>query len=447
MPRDTRDDRLHKLIEHGPERLAQALLDLAARDDRAHDLVEQLLTTPAESSARVYRRLDGLRHDKRFFGRRGAPSFAAELRSILADIEAATPDPREGLELVAAFYRSDSQAFEMADDSDGDIGEVYRYAALQLWTAFADACDDKDWLIGLVLDLREHDGYGVRDAILESASEYLPEEAMRTLIAKLRARAGPSDHAPLYAAAGLAKQILDPELFESITKESDGGDLPMEAHAELAQIYLGLGNPAAALECAKNMPEGRFHTDEKRKVLLSIHQRLGNLDQAKEIAWTAFRERRSTESLEALVAVIGEDQREHALDESVELIANQETFDPADACFLAAVGRRDEAEACLLRNAKSLNGDRYSQLLYLAETMEDGQRHVCASILYRALLDSILRRAKSKTYGHAAKYLRKLVALAKLVRDWGGVEDHHSYRSRLEEQHRRKHAFWKLVQG
>ncbi len=442
---DERDERLQKLIEHGSERLARTLLELADLDARAEDVVKRLVTTPTQSATRVLRRLGALQQDKRFFGWRGASAFAEELRSILADIEAATPGPREGVELVAAFYRSDNQVFEMADDSGGDIGDVFRHDARLLWTTFARQCPDKDYLIGVVLELLQDDGYGVRDSVLESATEYLPTDATRTLIAELRRQGSPTNTGPLHAAAGLAKQILDPKLFESIRRSASDGELHDAARYDLAEIHLGLGEPASALEWVEEIPDTGFRRDEKRKLLLRIHERLGNVEQAEEIAWKTFREHRSTGALEDLLAVIGEHQRAHAIDESVGIIKSQRIWRPFDACFLVEVGRLGEAEACVLRGADQINGDFYSPLLYLAETMEGDQRYVCATILYRALLDSILKRAKSKIYGHGAKYLRKLAALDKRVGDWGEVEDHRSYRRRLEEQHRRKHAFWRRV--
>jgi hypothetical protein len=445
MPRDDRDHRLRKLAAHGPERLARALLDLAGHDARAHDVVQRLVTTPAESSARVQRRLDALRDDQRFFDWRSTSAFAEELRSILADIAAATADPREGVELVAAFYRSDRQAFEMADDSGGDIGDVFRGDARELWTGFAKACDDEAWLISMVLELLDDDGYGVRDSILKSASEYLSEEGIRALIAKLRTRTDPSGRATPYAAAALAKQILDPKLFERITRGGHRGELHPAAYAELAHIHLDLDDPTSALDWAAKMPDEGFRAHDKRKLLLEIHERLGNVQQAEAVAWATLRDHRSTQALEDLLQVIGDDQRTHAIDQCLGIIERQAAWSPADACFLVEVARLDDAETYILRNAARLDGDAYGRLVDLAEAMEDDGRWRCASLLYRALLDSILRRAKPRSYRHAAKYLRKLATLAKRVSDWGDLDDHLTYRTRLEAQHARKYAFWRLV--
>ena len=72
---------------------------------------------------------------------------------------------------------------------------------------------------------------------------------------------------------------------------------------------------------------------------------------------------------------------------------------------------------------------------------------LAATILYRALLDDILDRARSKAYGHGAKYLGKLGLLA----DEGDATrpstmiDHATYLAKLKKAHPRKSAFWARV--
>ena len=62
-----------------------------------------------------------------------------------------------------------------------------------------------------------------------------------------------------------------------------------------------------------------------------------------------------------------------------------------------------------LQNPTAFRVENYPALLPLARSLEQGQ----PSIVYRALLESILDRAQSKAYPHAARYLRRLGTLAK----------------------------------
>lgn len=103
---------------------------------------------------------------------------------------------------------------------------------------------------------------------------------------------------------------------------------------------------------------------------------------------------------------------------------------------------KSAAESYLKAHTEQLNGDHYQFLLPLAETFASLARPLTASLLYRALLDSILRRGRTTTYGHGAHYLRKLDLLAKTVSDWRDIEPHTVYVEQLRQTHGRKTSFW-----
>lgn len=123
-------------------------------------------------------------------------------------------------------------------------------------------------------------------------------------------------------------------------------------------------------------------------------------------------------------------------------ILEEKRFSHSNAKFLIETGHPDAAEDYLLDRADKLDGDFYPGLLPLAEAMETSGRSLCASIIYRALLDSILRRAQSKAYYHGVSYLKKLDTLAPAVVDWRGFGNHDAYVKHLRSQHGRKYSFW-----
>lgn len=90
------------------------------------------------------------------------------------------------------------------------------------------------------------------------------------------------------------------------------------------------------------------------------------------------------------------------------------------------------------------SGRHYALLVPAAEALAD-QHTLAASVLYRALLDDILARAKSPAYGHGAKYLGHLDRLAQQVTDWRSLPDHVRYREQIKKAHGRKLGFWSLV--
>ena len=66
------------------------------------------------------------------------------------------------------------------------------------------------------------------------------------------------------------------------------------------------------------------------------------------------------------------------------------------------------------------------------------------SVLYRALLNDILGRGKSPAYGHGARYLANLAALAEDIADWQTLDNHATYALGLRKSHGRKACFRKF---
>ena len=140
--------------------------------------------------------------------------------------------------------------------------------------------------------------------------------------------------------------------------------------------------------------------------------------------------------------MVGQDKKEQVLEGEVGAILDKTEFSSQDAVFLIQIGMPESAESYVLKNAEELNGDFYGGLLPLAEFMEKDGRPLCASVIYRALLDSILRRAQTKSYPHGVRYLRKLDRLAGSISDWRKIAPHDFYLGEIKVNHGRKSSFW-----
>ena len=98
------DDRKKRLIDLGTETLAEALLELASRNNAADDLVERLIATPLENIQRFKTKLAAIKRSRRFIRWGEAAGFARELQDLLHELEFSVSDPEQGAEWVAAFY-------------------------------------------------------------------------------------------------------------------------------------------------------------------------------------------------------------------------------------------------------------------------------------------------------------------------------------------------------
>jgi hypothetical protein len=111
--------------------------------------------------------------------------------------------------------------------------------------------------------------------------------------------------------------------------------------------------------------------------------------------------------------------------------------------FFLAWPRLDLAAKLVLDHRDTWDGRHYGALVPAAEALEE-KHSAAAIVLYRALIDDILARARSPAYGHAARYLARLDDLAGRAEPASDL-DHDSYRARLKQAHGRKAGFWSLV--
>lgn len=439
--------RKQKLIELGAETLVDALLKLVVHSDEADDLIERLIATPKENVQRFKKKLSSLKRSRRFIDWHGASSFARELEMLLQDVKAGVDDPLTGIELVAAFYEADNTIFEMCDDSSGNIGDVFRFDAKELFVDYASRCEEKEKIADIILKVNQKDNYGIRDTLIDCAGEYLPEEAIRSMITTLQKWADKekdkyNKRHHLRSIESLARQIKDAELFEK-TRIASWGKLSTAALVDIARVYLESGDVETAHSWLKKIPEGEtFQAYERDQLLLEIYQKQGDSEKLTELLYQKFRSYHSVDTLQTLLDVIGHDKRDEVIDGEVEHILETDGLRESDAEFLIAIGKIDEAEAYLLRRADQLDGNHYGSRLSLAEAMESENRHLTASLIYRSLLLSILERGYTKAYPHGIRYLKKLDTLAVSIADWKNFNNHEAFNGQVYQNHGRKRSFW-----
>ncbi len=443
MKKNVRD----KLIALGPEELADTLLEMAANYDEVDNLVERLVATPTEKVKRFKAKLSGLKRSRRFIDWREAGSFAKELAGLLADLEESVEDGKTGVDLMARFFECDQAVFDRCDDSSGMVGDVFRYDANTLFTRFAEKCPNKKWLTKCIVKLFGGNDYGARDNLLESAADFLPKENLRTLADQFWQLAEVEKET--YRQRGwyrgveeLAAQLGDAPLFEK-ARLAAWGEPGTAACLDIAEIYLKTGEPQTALAwIERDKDPGSFEENKRNQLLQTIYTKLGEPDKVTEIAWKRFRSYRSLPDLEELLTVIGAEKKEAVIAEQAQEILADKRFNVSDANFLLETGCLDQAEEYLLKSVEQIDGDFYGFILPLAKAMENAERHLAASMLYRALLDSILKRGQTKTYPHGVRYLKKLDKLASAVSNWKQFSSHEMYKEAIRLAHGRKYSFW-----
>lgn len=441
-----KDKKKQKLMDLGSEPLANALLHLASQFDEAHDFVEHLIATPKENIQRFKKKISSIKRSSHFINWDESYEFGRELSALLQDLKAGVDDPLAGVQLVADFYKADKWIFERCDDSNGDVGDVFRYDAKALFIEYASQCSDKEKVADIILKLNESDDYGVRDILIDCAEEYLPEPILRSMIETLQKQCSKKTdeygkRAVLMLIESLAKQVKDPKLFEQTRIESWGKMTPA-AVLDIARIHLDSGNLQAALSKLLEISDEPYMSYERDSLLMDIYRQTGDNEKLSELLYQRFHAHHSIESLQELLDVMGNDKRDEVISKEIALIFENKELRTSDAEFLISLKMIDEAEKYLLERAELLEGDFYSSLIPLADTMESEERYVVASLIYRSLLLSILKRGYTKAYPHGIRYLKKLDVLAASINQWEDFDTHEAFKMQIRQDHGRKRSFW-----
>ena len=437
-----------RLIQAGAERLADALLDLACDSDQAADVVARLAATPEENLERFRQKIDDLKSSERFYDWRESKEFARELRGIIEDLEAADPEPRTGVKLMAEFLEADETAVLSGDDSYGNVAEVFSFDGCRAFGRFAGRVDDLDLLLDLLLQLLADDPYCLRTDLAEQASSHLPTprlEALRdALIEKAEENTDEGLREPLQMAVEVvARRLGDPALFQ-LTRLSSHREPTAEDAIEIAEVHVDAGNAKEAIEWLHRFDEQGwgFKDDRRDRLLLTAYTSAGDVDHATEIAWRRFHRFRDGETLGSLLDLIGVDQRDRVVAEEARAILKGAGLRLGDVEFLIGHDHVEQAAELIVSRRDQLDGGSYVTLVPIAEEFEMSEHGVAATVLYRSLLDSVLARGKSPAYHHGARYLRQLDALAAVVADLQDIADHPTYVAEVRASHGRKWRFW-----
>ena len=99
-----------------------------------------------------------------------------------------------------------------------------------------------------------------------------------------------------------------------------------------------------------------------------------------------------------MLQTVGQEKKDHLVDEERALIFATPDYESINAAFLIEVGRPLDAERYVITKIDAIEGGFYTSLLPLADLMLQENLTVGASLIYRALLDSLLAKAKAANY-------------------------------------------------
>jgi hypothetical protein len=460
----------------GLQKLAKLIVDEAEGNTAFRKTVNAALASlkgPKAIAAIIDRRLAALAKARSFVDWDKARNFAADLAATVRAItdELAPADRAMAAERLIAFIATSAQVFERVNDSSGRVQGIYEDAIVQLGTVAA-AMPEKTRhaLPGMVTDRLTGDEHGYLDDIAAIIAPLIPAAALKEWDQRLAAaspvvdrNANDRDWTALARARTIlaARQSIASALgdLDSIIALEETKEPRQRDHEEIASLLLNAGRAEEALRWIRQR-ETRNVAYMSRAALADgadviypsfwlavplearILDTLGRKDEAQTLRWNAFEKTLNPEFL-----------REHL--KHAEDFAEFEILDRAFAAaerspqiyaalrFYLDWPQLDKAAAHVIQHRDKWDGRHYDILGEAAESLERSHPGA-ATILYRALLKDILVNAKSKAYGHAARYLKRLDELAPYLQSAGirGLASHTTYRLELAKTHGRKSAFW-----
>lgn len=433
-----------KLIAVAPDKLVDLIFDLASENDVAWSKVERLVSKPTDNSKRFMRRLEEIKNRGGFISWKYSAQFADELSDLLADLESGVASQEEGFSLICEFYKADSYFFEMADDSSGHIGGVFRDGAINIFVKYASQISDKKMIINELLNLLKDDGYGVRDELIQHVGKFLSESDLRDLFRLIEQGDGKSKGYDSWKLQALAKQLKDAPLFEKIARR--GIEQPnSRALVEIAEVYFLSNDLIKAQEILdSNNVDDHFDRHEHEDLQKKIYVRLGKNDELFKIVYAAFQRNISEYTLKDLVAVAGEARRPEFIKEAVEKIISKNKWDSHGAEFFKFVDDTENLEKIVLKHRAEIQNGIFYSAADLAEYLVRKGKHKAAVILYRGLITQTLKKAIAKYYRHAVNYLEILDQISPNIDFWDGLDDHSMYMLKLKKSHALKKSLWSL---
>ena len=449
-------------LKHQKSRvLVDVLLELASQYDAVNKRLTrlQLINHPEKLAAGFRKTLSAWRRSKKFYAYRKSPAFGQELELWLTQVESELlpKDPPAALALFELFIDSDASWFERADDSDGCVGDAVRSACVH-WLQAARRCESPagEWPERLVA-LYCGDEYGAREPLLRRADLLLDEAGLRLLVAKfeqelasaLASAAAVHSRASLpfgvYRLAGalslLSEALHDPEvLVRSVCSYSlKPNGLQKES---FVAAYLKADRPEEALPWLQDSWE---QFEGRRQSLLSdTLARLGRGQESAELRKQLFEKSLAVYDYQRWIESlpVADHPQTHERARQLALVF----ADPcAAAQLLLSLDEAQDAEAKLIESVELVDGRHYGALPAMAEVLLAQRCYRGATVLYRALLNSILERANSPAYGHAARYWWKLKDIDAGRETLAPLVSHAEYEAGVRAKNSRKVSFWAQV--
>nr|WP_157747473.1 DUF6880 family protein [Cohaesibacter sp. ES.047] len=381
------------------------------------------------------------------------------------------------IDRLLRFIASHEKVFERVDDSSGAIQDVYYRAITALGELVPSLREEELALLpDRIMAGLGQSSHGYLVDVAEEVMEPLPDDVLRIWDAELKALVTAQEvedakskdrfvFSNIHQYRSLRQLIADRlgDLDGLIALEELKHPNSQDIMA-IAERLLEAGRLPEALDWVRQKKTGGLKVmgytdladglmprdaDNPRRISLEarILEALDDKKDAQKLRWSVFETSLDSAILREYLAALPDFEEFDALDRAFDHGLMSKQIYTA-LVFFMEWPELSFAAKLVIAHRGEWDGGQY----YLLPTAADALQHeyaLASTILYRALLDDILSRARSKAYKHGAHYLDRLDSLAdqadREAKDLEGFQTHANYRANLQTKHARKSSFWAQV--
>lgn len=429
----------------GAPALAELLLEISKGSAPAKQRLRLALAGEqgaAEAGAEIGKRLALIGRARTRVTWRRRKALAADLQTQLAGIEGQVlpSDQALGVDLLWRFVALADGVFDRCEDRTGEIAAVFQAGVVALGAGSVGM--DTGPMAERVFEALSDNGYGQFDGLIPAMAGALGPAGLAAVKARLAGARVP--RGGLLALRQIADAGNDVDAF--IASFPAGARALPAVAAEIAGRLMGAGRAEealAVLDRVEAKPDGGWIPVEYQDARIAALESLGRSDAAQAFRLSCFERQLSAPHLRDYLKRLPDFDDMEAEERALTYAAG---FGNAVAAlnFLINWNALPHAAALVVARQRALDGEHHEILIAAGERLADSFP-LAAMALFRAVVDWVLRRAKSAQYAQAAQLFVECARLDAHVVDHSGVAPHAKFADWAEELHGRKIGFWAAV--
>jgi hypothetical protein len=394
------------------------------------------------------------RRSKRFVRYHEAPTVAADLDRLRAQIvDLSRTDPQSATAIFAQFVHL-SNMLGRADDSAGDMADVFE-KAVNDWGATWARIEERppDAIAEIVFDEFTENDQGIKDGIIRAFADALGETGLSCLDVLFRkalavlpptkrnANVWDPERAMLSRALGEIADVRS-DVDGYVKAAAVAGD-PLRDAVSIAERMLAANRPAEALDWIDRDPGPYREPERAADARISALTALGREAEAQAARWKRFESTLDRDAFAAYSERVPAAGRNRARARAIG-VAKEYAGLAVALDFLTSFGELAEAENVVLTRRDELDGGDYETLRPVASRLRDAHP-LGALVIHRALALDILTAKRGSAYVYAARDIKATNQLAARIAQWHGIPDQTTFMAQLRADHRLKSSFWRLL--